>query len=64
MMPPPVTNEELFHPEGPCGHKLLTVRPDEISVITTKTLKISADLIVDDVKKHQIPRFRWVLITQ
>ena len=57
-LPRPVTETKLFHPEGPCGHEMLELVTNNISVITTKTLKIAGDKIVDECKKRQIPRFR------
>ena len=56
--PRPYSASRLFHPEGPCGHVLLKLTAENISVITTKTLKINADKIIDDIKKRQQPRFR------
>ena len=60
-LPRPVTENKLFHPESPCGHEMLELTVDNISVITVKTLKISGDKIVDECKKRQIPRFRYEL---
>ena len=58
QMPQPVLNSKLFQPEGPCGHKVVKVRPEDIAVITVKTLKVNAEKIIDDVHKRTIPRFR------
>ena len=62
-LPRPVTVTNLFHPEGPCGHEMLELIADNISVITVKTLKIAGDKIVDECKKRQIPRFRYCFKT-
>ncbi len=56
--PRPVVEDRLFQPEGPCGHEMLELTAENISVITTKTLKVAGDKIVDECKKRQIPRFR------
>ena len=57
--PRPVIANQLFHPEGLCGQKVLEVLADDISSITTKTLKVNAEKIIDDIKKRQMPRFRY-----
>lgn len=48
----------LFQPEGPCWHDMVDCKADDISVVTTKTLRIDPDKIINDVKKRQQPRFR------
>lgn len=60
LMPRPYASE-LFRPEGVCGHEVITVSSDDISCVTTTSSKIAADKILDDFKKRQIPRFKWVL---
>ena len=57
-LPKPYAPQTLFHPEGACGQQLVHIKVDHIATITTKTLKISAEKIVDDCKKRQMPRFR------
>ena len=52
------TNLTLFQPEGPCQHDMVDCKAEAISVVTTKTLRIEADRIMNDVKKRQQPRFR------
>lgn len=59
-LPQPVLTNQLFRPEGACGHAVIQVKTDNISIITTKTLKVNADKIVDDYRKRQIPRFKLV----
>ena len=56
--PRSVTDIRLFRPEGQCGHRVVTLKAEDISVITIRTLKITAERIIDDFKKRQQPRFR------
>ena len=59
----PFTAQYLYRPEGPCpGCEMVKIRSSDISVITTKTLKIIPDRIIDDIRKRQQPRFRLVVI--
>ena len=53
-----ILNMNLFQPEGPCWHDMVDCKADDISVVTTKTLRIDPDKIINDVKKRQQPRFR------
>ena len=53
-----ITNLTLFQPEGPCQHDMVDCKAEAISVVTTRTLRIEADRIMNDVKKRQQPRFR------
>ncbi|KAI8491590.1 Helicase SKI2W [Branchiostoma belcheri] len=55
---PVLPNSALFLPDGPCGHVIELLRPEDITMATTSTLKVNADRIVDDVRKRQQPRFR------
>ncbi|XP_078687037.1 superkiller complex protein 2-like [Branchiostoma floridae x Branchiostoma belcheri] len=55
---PVLPNSALFLPDGPCGHVIEPLRPEDITMATTSTLKVNADRIVDDVRKRQQPRFR------
>uniref|UniRef100_UPI00358F66F8 superkiller complex protein 2 isoform X2 n=1 Tax=Myxine glutinosa TaxID=7769 RepID=UPI00358F66F8 len=48
----------VFVPEGPCGHVVLKVKPEDIVMIVDHTFKISSERILDDWNKRQIPRFR------
>jgi hypothetical protein len=57
-LPKPVIIENLYRPDGACGHEMITVKCDDIRSITTKSLKVNADKIIDDIKKRKIPRFR------
>lgn len=54
----PVMGKSLFIPEGPCWHELVQVKAENVSIVTTKTIRVDVDKIVNDVKKRQQPRFR------
>uniref|UniRef100_A0A7N8X065 SKI2 subunit of superkiller complex n=1 Tax=Mastacembelus armatus TaxID=205130 RepID=A0A7N8X065_9TELE len=47
----------LFLP-GPCSHTVQKLKPQDISAITVKTLKVIPDRIIDNYNKRQQPRFR------
>ncbi|XP_060721573.1 helicase SKI2W [Tachysurus vachellii] len=51
-------NTSLFIPEGPCSHTVQKLKPQDISAITVKTLKIIPERIIDNYNKRQQPRFR------
>ncbi|XP_016847296.2 superkiller complex protein 2 isoform X1 [Anolis carolinensis] len=57
-LPNDLLRTKLFLPEGPCGHTIKKLGPSDIFGITTKTLRINAERILEDFKKRQIPRFR------
>eukprot|EP00092_Neocalanus_flemingeri_P063994 GFUD01077549.1.p1 GENE.GFUD01077549.1~~GFUD01077549.1.p1 ORF type:complete len:651 (-),score=173.79 GFUD01077549.1:87-2039(-) len=40
-------------------HAIVTIYDENIIDITTKTIKIESDKIINDVKKREIPRFRY-----
>ena len=54
----PVTKVKLFQPEGASWHEMVQCRGENIIVVTTKTIRLDADKIVNDVKKREQPRFR------
>ncbi|XP_052223384.1 helicase SKI2W-like isoform X15 [Dreissena polymorpha] len=54
----PVEKIQLFQPEGACWHEVVQCRSENIIVITTKTIKVDADKIFNDIKKREQPRFR------
>ncbi|XP_029633587.1 helicase SKI2W [Octopus sinensis] len=54
----PILPKPLFLPEGPAWHKLLEVSADGIDYITSKTIKIDAEKIINNIKKRNMPRFR------
>jgi len=55
----PVQKMSLFQPEGPCWHQVVTCKASDVAVVTTKTIKVDADKIINDVKKREQPRFRY-----
>ncbi len=58
LSPQPYIASELFRPEGPCGHEMVVLKCEDIAVVTTKTIKIIPDRIIDDIRKRKQPRFR------
>uniref|UniRef100_A0AAY4EAD6 Uncharacterized protein n=2 Tax=Denticeps clupeoides TaxID=299321 RepID=A0AAY4EAD6_9TELE len=48
----------LFVPEGPCSHTVQKLKLQDISAITSKTLKVIPERIIDNYNKRQQPRFR------
>ncbi|XP_014780595.1 SKI2 subunit of superkiller complex protein [Octopus bimaculoides] len=54
----PMLPKPLFLPEGPAWHKLLKVSADAIDYITSKTIKIDPEKIINNIKKRNMPRFR------
>ncbi|OWF39926.1 helicase SKI2W-like [Mizuhopecten yessoensis] len=54
----PVLSNTLYRPEGVCCHQLVVLKAEDIGMITTKTIRVEADRIVNDVRKRQQPRFR------
>ena len=57
----PLRKEPLFQPEGPCGHTVLDLLGQDIGTVTTATIKVNSDRIVEDFKKRQMPRFRYLV---
>ncbi|XP_072561944.1 superkiller complex protein 2 isoform X1 [Paramormyrops kingsleyae] len=51
-------NPVLFIPDGPCSHTVQKLKMRDITAITTKTLKVIPDRIIDNYKQRQQPRFR------
>ena len=45
---------------GPCSHTVQKLKLQDVSGITTKTLKVIPERIIDNYSKRQQPRFRWV----
>uniref|UniRef100_A0A673I212 Helicase SKI2W-like n=1 Tax=Sinocyclocheilus rhinocerous TaxID=307959 RepID=A0A673I212_9TELE len=54
----PIYSTSLFIPEGPCSHTVQKLKLQDISAITTKTLKVIPERIIDNYNKRQQPRFR------
>ncbi|KAJ8273783.1 hypothetical protein GJAV_G00105480 [Gymnothorax javanicus] len=48
----------LFIPEGPCSHTVQKLKLSHIVGITTKTLKVIPERIIDNYNKRQQPRFK------
>ncbi|KAM6472552.1 superkiller complex protein 2 isoform 1-T1 [Liasis olivaceus] len=57
-LPEDLLHMKLFLPEGPCGHTIKKLGPADILGITTKTLRVNAERILEDFRKRQMPRFR------
>lgn len=49
---------EYYKPVGVIGHEVLTIHSNDIMRICKKAFKIEADLVINDWKKRQIPRFK------
>ena len=57
----PFRTNQLYRPEGPCPScEIIKVKTADIFLLTTKTIKVNADRIIDDIRKRQQPRFRYV----
>ena len=54
----PFTAKQLFIPESVCWHRVMEVKASDISIISTKTIKVEAEKIIKDVKKREQPRFK------
>lgn len=54
----PVTRMRLFQPEGASWHEMVQCKTENIAIVTTKTIRIDADKIINDVKKREQSRFR------
>ncbi|KYO19114.1 helicase SKI2W [Alligator mississippiensis] len=54
---------KLFLPEGRAGHVVQQLGPGDIAAVTAKTLRISAERILEDSRRRQTPRYRlgWSL---
>ncbi|XP_072703917.1 LOW QUALITY PROTEIN: superkiller complex protein 2 [Ciconia boyciana] len=49
----------LFVPEGPCGHALEKLQPEDIGGITAKTLRVNPEKLLQELRPRQGPRHRW-----
>ncbi|XP_033732664.1 helicase SKI2W-like [Pecten maximus] len=54
----PVLSKTLYRPEGVCCHQMVPLKAEDISVVTTKTVRVEVDRIINDIRKRQQPRFR------
>ena len=57
-LPRPVTERYLNVPVGRCSQLVLSITVSDIAVVSSKVIKISADKIIDDVRKREQPRFK------
>ncbi|XP_061111078.1 helicase SKI2W isoform X1 [Conger conger] len=55
---PHLHSSALFIPEGPCSHTVQKLKLQDVSGITTKTLKVIPERIIDNYNKRRQPRFR------
>ncbi|KAG5891420.1 hypothetical protein JTB14_031486 [Gonioctena quinquepunctata] len=53
-----LAQQKLFSPSDNSGHQILTVSALDVFEITHKTVKTNADLIIRDVDKRQMERFK------
>ncbi|XP_056597770.1 helicase SKI2W isoform X1 [Triplophysa dalaica] len=53
-----IYSSTLFIPEGPCSHTVQKRKLQDISAITTKTLKVIPERIIDNYNKRLQPRFK------
>uniref|UniRef100_A0A9J7Z6M7 SKI2 subunit of superkiller complex n=1 Tax=Cyprinus carpio carpio TaxID=630221 RepID=A0A9J7Z6M7_CYPCA len=57
--PPNLTCPHIkSHHERPCSHTVRKLKSQDISAITTRTLKVIPERIIDNYNKRQQPRFR------
>ncbi|CAG9834639.1 unnamed protein product [Diabrotica balteata] len=54
-----LTEEKLFSTATAAEHDILTVSAEDIFEISGKTLKINTDLVMKDVEKRQMERFKY-----
>lgn len=53
-----LTKPSLYEPENTTGHKILTIEPRDIIDITKQTIKVEADVIINNWTQRQMPRFK------
>ena len=58
--PRPLLVNQLYLPDGACGHRIVTLTASQITSVTTSTVKVNGDKVINDYNKRQQPRFRWV----
>ncbi|KAK2149228.1 hypothetical protein NP493_3034g00010 [Ridgeia piscesae] len=56
--PRPLLANQLYLPDGACGHCIVTLTASHITSVTTSTVKVNSDKIINDYNKRQQPRFR------
>jgi len=59
VLPRPVLEQYIFVPDGQCSQTVISITVEDIADVSSKTLKVNADKILDDVKKREQPRFRY-----
>lgn len=52
------SKKDLFVPEGVPGHEILTISASDVIEITTQSIKVDFQLVINDWEKRQIPRFK------
>ncbi|XP_037087754.1 helicase SKI2W-like isoform X2 [Pollicipes pollicipes] len=50
-------SDQLLEPVGPATYGLHTVTRADVDQLLTKTVKVEASKVVDDIKRRQLPRF-------
>ncbi|XP_014671078.1 PREDICTED: helicase SKI2W-like [Priapulus caudatus] len=53
-----ITDTGLFLPENGYGHAVVELVAADIVAVTTKTIKVAADKVIDDFNKRQLFRFK------
>lgn len=56
----PFITRKLSVYDGPCTQIVEEIRGSDIVFVVAKKIKTEASIIIDDHKKRQIPRFRYV----
>ncbi|XP_071485976.1 superkiller complex protein 2-like [Diadema antillarum] len=54
---PPLLKEDLWRPEGQCSHVVEDLVADNIAGVTTHTIRLENNKIIDNFDKRRIPRF-------
>lgn len=53
------SSDKIYTPSnGPTGHAVLTIEPQDVFEICTKTSKINTEFVLKDWEKRQLPRFK------
>ncbi|KAK2180911.1 hypothetical protein NP493_420g03012 [Ridgeia piscesae] len=56
--PRPLLANQLYLPDGACGHCIVTLTASHITSVTTSTVKVNSDKIINDYNKRRQPIFR------
>lgn len=54
-----VAENSIHSPESRLGHCLVDVSYDDVAKITSKVVKVDGEKVMTDIKKRQLPRFRF-----